>query len=409
MRGIPTSVLGFFFLFVILVEAISYLGFRQLINKLPIKFQRYFNLAYFTFTLIAFGILFYSFSNPEIIRHTKNYTFFYSVVAISILNLVPKTFYALITILSLVVRVISGMRNQQIALAGAALIALGLTLDITYGILRGRNEVNIVRQDLFFDNLPYQLDGFRIVQLSDIHLGSFGKDTRVLIKTLSEVEALSPDLLLFTGDIVNNFSEEIIGFEPVLAQFNAKYGKYAILGNHDYGDYFQWPDQKSKAENLKQIELGLTNSGFKLLLNQWEKIAVKDTSFALVGVENWGHKPFPQYADLEAATKDIPSNLFQILMTHDPAHWDAIVVPQTNIPLTLSGHTHGGQFGIKIAGIVFSPMFMVQKKWGGLYKSDNQYLYVNTGLGTIGFPGRVEMNPEITLLTLKRLKAIKIN
>jgi predicted MPP superfamily phosphohydrolase len=290
-------------------------------------------------------------------------------------------------------------------LVGAALIGLGFTAVIAYGILLGRNRVNVVRKDLYFDSLPKQFEGFKIVQLSDIHLGSFGKNTWVLNKTLKEVDALKPDLLLFTGDIVNNFSEEINGFESLLTQFKAKYGKYAILGNHDYGDYYQWTDQKSKAENLKEIELGLTNSGFKLLLNQWERIVVNDTAFALIGVENWGHKPFPQYADLEMATKEIPFGLFQILMTHDPAHWDAIVVPQTNIPLTLSGHTHGGQFGVKIAGIVFSPMFLVQEKWGGLYESDYQLLYVNTGLGTIGFPGRVEMNPEITLLTLHKTRS----
>lgn len=405
MRGIPSSALVFFFLFVILIEAISYLGLWQLMNKLPVRLRRYLNVVYFAFTLIAFGILFYSFSNPEVIRHSRNYTFFYSVVAISILNLLPKSFFALVTIFSLPIRLICGIRKQFIVLIGAALIGLGLILAIAYGIFIGRNQVNVVRQNLYFDDLPNQLEGLKIVQLSDIHLGSFGKDTHVVDETLRKVNALQPDLLLFTGDIVNNFSEEINGFEALLTQFKSKYGKFAILGNHDYGDYYQWSDQKSKAENLKQIEMGLTGSGFKLLLNQWERIVVKDTAFALIGVENWGHKPFPQYADLLTATKDIPSGFFQILMTHDPAHWDAIVVPQTSIPLTLSGHTHGGQFGVKLAGIVFSPMFLIQKKWGGLYESDNQLLYVNTGLGTIGFPGRLEMNPEITLLTLHKTRS----
>jgi hypothetical protein len=210
--------------------------------------------------------------------------------------------------------------------------------------------------------------------------------------------------LLFTGDIVNNFSDEMNGFESYLAKLSAKYGKYAIQGNHDYGDYYEWPDSVSKRNNLKQIENGLINSGFKLLLNQWETIGVKDSSFSLIGVENWGHRPFPQYADLDTAMKGVPANSFKILMSHDPAHWDAIVVPQTDIPLTLSGHTHGGQFGFKIAGIEFSPIYFIQKNWGGLYEADNQYLYVNRGLGTIGFSGRVEMKPEITLLTLYRTK-----
>lgn len=132
---------------------------------------------------------------------------------------------------------------------------------------------------------------------------------------------------------------------------------------------------------------------------------MRDTSFVLIGVENWGHKPFPQYADLNKAMMNVPDKSFKILMSHDPAHWDAVVVPKTDIPLTLSGHTHGGQFGIKIAGIEFSPSYLIQKHWGGLYKSDNQYLYVNRGLGEVGFAGRIEMRQEITLLVLHRTKS----
>ena len=222
--------------------------------------------------------------------------------------------------------------------------------------------------------------------------------------TVRIVKELDPDLLLFTGDLVNNFSDEIKGFEPYLNQLSGRYGKYAIQGNHDYGDYSNWPDSTSKIRNLHQIQSGLTDAGFKLLLNSWDKISVKDTSFALIGVENWGHRPFPQYANLEVAMKGIPLNSFEILMTHDPAHWDAKVVPETDIPLTLSGHTHGGQFGIKIAGIEFSPIYFIEKNWGGLYRSQGQTLYVNRGLGTIGYKGRIEMRPEITLLTLYRTK-----
>jgi len=225
-----------------------------------------------------------------------------------------------------------------------------------------------------------------------------------MAETVQILTKIDPDLLLFTGDLVNNFSDEIKGFEPILKQLPALYGKYAILGNHDYGDYSAWPDSMAKQKNLELIKLGLTDAGFTLLLNQWEKIAVKDTSFSLIGVENWGHPPFPQYANLDAAMNGIPDNSFKILMSHDPAHWKSIVIPQTAIQLTLSGHTHGAQFGIKIAGIEFSPIYFIQKNWGGLYQADNQKLYVNRGLGTIGFPGRIGMQPEITLLTLYRTK-----
>ncbi len=404
MRGIPSSVLTLFFAFVFLVEFISYLGFRQLIYQATKKIQWYLSLLFFLISFFTIGMLIYAFSNPESIRQSRDYTFFNFVIVVSFLNLAPKSFFDLMTILSYLIRWIAGLREQIITLLGSLLVGSGIFIVFSYGIFIGRYQVIINRQDLYFDNLPAQLDSFKIVQLSDIHLGSFRNDPDILKKTIKMIETIQPDLLLFTGDIVNNFGDEMKGFEPYLKQLSARYGKYAIQGNHDYGDYYEWPDSISKQKNLDQIESGLTQAGFKLLLNQWDKIIVKDTSFALIGVENWGHKPFPQYANLDVAMKGVPANSFKILMSHDPAHWKAIVLPQSDIPLTLSGHTHGGQFGLKIAGIEFSPIYIVQKYWGGLYKSGNQYLYVNRGLGTIGFSGRIEMNPEITLLTLFRTK-----
>ena len=404
MRGIPSSVLTLFFAFVFLVEFISYLGFRQLIYQATKKIQWYLSVLFFLISFFTIGMLIYAFSNPESIRQSRDYTFFNFVIVVSFLNLAPKSFFALMTILSYLIRWIAGLREQIITLLGSFLVGSGIFLVFSYGIFIGRYQVIINRQDLYFDNLPAQLDSFKIVQLSDIHLGSFRNDPDILKKTIKKIETIQPDLLLFTGDIVNNFGDEMKGFEPYLKQLSGRYGKYAIQGNHDYGDYYEWPDSISKQKNLDQIESGLTQAGFKLLLNQWDKIVVRDTSFALIGVENWGHKPFPQYANLDVAMKGVPANSFKILMSHDPAHWKAIVLPQSDIPLTLSGHTHGGQFGLKIAGIEFSPIYIIQKYWGGLYKSGNQYLYVNRGLGTIGFSGRIEMNPEITLFTLFRTK-----
>ncbi|HZL11423.1 MAG TPA: metallophosphoesterase [Prolixibacteraceae bacterium] len=404
MRGIPSSLLILFFAVVFLVELISYFGFRILISSLSKKIQSSLLVIYLLLSISVTGLIVYSFSNPEVIRQSRDYTLFFVVISLSFLNLMPKTFFALITLISFLIRWLSGIRGQRIALAGAAILSTGFFLLINYGIWAGRYDIRVEKQNLYFTDLPKQLDGFKIVQLSDIHLGSFGKNTSAMKETVAIIEQLQPDILLFTGDIVNNFGEEFNGFEPLLKQLSARYGKFAIQGNHDYGDYFNWPDSTSKRINLEHIEAGLTNAGFKLLLNQWAKIAVKDTSFSLIGVENWGHPPFPQYADMNLATKGIPENSFKILMSHDPEYWNAFVVPQTDIPLTLSGHTHGGQFGVKIAGIEFSPMYFIQKKWGGLYQSGDQLLYVNRGLGTVGFPGRIEMRPEITLLTLFRTK-----
>lgn len=402
MRGIPASFLIFFFAFVFLIELISYFGARKLIYLLQIKTRRYITSLYLLFSFSISGLLIYSFSNTELIRQSRNYTFFFIVISLTILNLLPKSFFAIMTLLSTGFRSLGRKQFQVIILAGSLLISFALILSIAHGIFIGRFNIRVEKQNLYFSNLPKQFDGFKIVQISDLHLGSFGNNPKVLAQAVQMIEKLQPDLLLFTGDIVNNFSDEYNGFTPWLKQLSGRYGKYAIQGNHDYGDYFNWPDTLSKRQNLNQIKAGLVNAGFKLLQNQSVNISVKDTSISLIGVENWGHPPFPQYADLEVAMRGIPENSFKILMSHDPAHWEAKVVHQTNISLTLSGHTHGGQFGIKIAGIEFSPIYLYQKDWGGLYQSGNQLLYVNRGLGTVGFPGRIEMRPEITLLTLFR-------
>lgn len=405
MRGIPSSFLVFFFAFVFLLEFISYCGFRMLISQLRPKLKTYLSIIYISLSISATALLLYSFANPEIIRQSRNYTFFIVVISVAFINLFPKSYFALATLISYPIRWLANLHRQLIWLSGSFLISLGIFLVILYGIFVGRFNLDIKEHELYFSDLPIRLDGLKVVQLSDFHLGSFGKNVNNLDNSVKIIQQIEPDLLLFTGDIVNNFSNELDGYEPYLKKLQARYGKLAILGNHDYGDYSQWHDSINKLKNLELIRSGLTSTGFDLLLNRWTKVQIQDTSICIIGVENWGHKPFPQYARLDLALDSIPTNYFKILMTHDPAHWIDKVVPETDIPLTLSGHTHGGQFAFKIAGIEFSPIYFYQKLWGGLYQSDNQYLYVNRGLGTIGFPGRIEMQPEITVLTLRRAKS----
>lgn len=405
MRGIPSSFLFIFFILIFLVELISYLGLLLIIKNHPKKRRIILSILYFVISILSSGLLIYAFANPEVIRVAKNYTFFYSIVAIAIVNLVPKSIYATGTIFSFVVRWLTGKYYQLLFLNGLLLICLSIILVVLSGIFIGKNNIRIEKHELYFDNWPNQLDGFTIVHISDIHLGSFAGNTSLISKTVDNVNHLNPDLLLFTGDLVNNFSAETKGFEPFLQQLSARFGKFAIQGNHDYGDYSSWTDTAAKARNLQQIKASMINAGFRLLLNESEKVLANDTSFTIIGVENWGHRPFPQYADLTSAMKNVSPNSFKILLTHDPAHWQSVVVPETDIELTLSGHTHGAQYGIKIAGIEFSPMYLLQKHWGGNYESEHQKLYVNRGLGTIGFPGRIDMNPEITVLKLHSTKS----
>lgn len=407
MRGIPSSFLILFFAFTILIELISYLGIHLLIKTWSTRKKTLTRSVYIILSLLVFGTLTYAFANPELIRQSHNYTLFFVAISLSFLNLFPKVFFSIFTLLSFPVRWIANQASQLIILSGAFLLSTGIFISVGYGIFAGRYDIRVENKDLYFDNLPAQLDGLKLVQLSDIHLGSFGKNQKVMNETVELIKQIKPDILLFTGDIVNNFADEMIGFESALQNLEAKYGKYAITGNHDYGDYSNWADSMSKVKNVEQVRAGLVDAGFILLLNQWEQIEIEDTSICIIGVENWGHSPFPQCARLDLAMNGIPANSFKILMTHDPAHWQAKVIPETDIPLTLSGHTHGGQFGFRIAGIEFSLIYFVQENWGGLYQTGNQFLYVNKGLGTVGFPGRVEMRPEITVLTLHRSKINK--
>lgn len=404
MRGIPPSFLVVFFALIILIEVTSLLGIRSILQHISRRTNLIVYTIYLIISLTTVGLLLYLFSNPENIRQTRNYSAFYFVISLAILTLLPKFLFSIFTVITYPIRWLGGKRSYQVMLAGSFVICMGIFLTIGFGIFFGRHHVKVEKIDLYFNNLPQQMEGFKIVQLSDIHLGSFGKNRNVIQEAVRQIGHIQPDLMLLTGDLVNNFNDEINGFEPELEKLSGKYGKYAILGNHDYGDYSSWPDTTAKRKNLDGIKQSIRNAGFILLLNQSDRIAVKDTSFYLIGVENWGHRPFPQYADLDAAMKDIPLPSFRILMSHDPAHWSAIVQPQTDIPLTLSGHTHGAQMGIRIAGIEFSPMRMIQEHWGGLYEQDQQKLYVNRGLGTVGFKGRIDMRPEITLLILHGAK-----
>ncbi|GAB1452371.1 hypothetical protein MASR2M47_24270 [Draconibacterium sp.] len=225
-----------------------------------------------------------------------------------------------------------------------------------------------------------------------------------MLKVQSETNKIDPDIILFTGDLVNNFSNELIGWDSIFKGITQNRDCFSILGNHDYGNYTTWKSEAEKIENFNQIVSGNKTFGFRLLNNEHVKLKTKTDSIYIVGVENWGHPPFPQYANIEKAVAGIPKDAFKILMTHDPAHWDEVIKYRGDFGFTISGHTHGMQWGIMRAGITFSLIYFTRQKWGGLYKFNDSYLYVNTGLGTVGIPWRINMPAEITVFTLKRVE-----
>ncbi len=270
-----------------------------------------------------------------------------------------------------------------------------------YGMTYGKYNFKVKKHTLHFDNLPDSFDGYRIVQISDIHAGSFDSPEDVK-RGIDMINEQQPNLLFFTGDLVNNKAEEIEPYIEMFKTLKADDGIYSCLGNHDYGDYIQWPSPADKAANLENLKKQHKKMNFNLLLNEHKIIEKNQERIAVVGVENWGLPPFPQHGDLDKALHQLDAP-FTLLLSHDPTHWDEKVVPhQRKIDLTLSGHTHGMQFGIEIPGIKWSPVKYKYEKWAGMYEKENQFLHVNRGFGFLGFTGRVGIWPEITVIELRK-------
>ena len=286
-------------------------------------------------------------------------------------------------------------------------VAIGLAavpfLSLIYGMTIGKYNYKVIRQTLFFPDLPDAFDGFKITQISDIHSGSFDDENKIryAIDLINEQES---DLLLFTGDIVNAKADEMHPWIDIFKGIKKhEYGKYSVLGNHDYGAYLDWKSEKAKAENFLAIKDLHRQIDFKLMLNENVKIKKGKDEIALIGVENWG-KHFGEFGDINKASENLTETDFKILMSHDPSHWDYIVQHhQKNFHLTLSGHTHGMQFGIEIPGYFkWSLVQYVYKQWAGLYENKGKYVYVNRGFGFHAYSGRVGIMPEITVIELKK-------
>lgn len=287
-------------------------------------------------------------------------------------------------------------------------LALGLAsvpfLSILYGITKGKYNYKVLKYTLFFEDLPPNFDGYKITQISDIHSGSFDNKEKVQYG-VDLINQQQSDVLFFTGDLVNNKTSEMNIWEDTFSKLRAKDGIYSVLGNHDYGDYMHWPSEEAKNQNFQDLLDLQKRMGFNLLLNQSKYIERDGQRLAIIGVENWG-RGFKQKGNLNQAVSAIDSNDFKILLSHDPSHWEYKVIDHLmHFHLTLSGHTHGMQFGIEIPGLIkWSPVKWRYKYWAGLYESAGQFLNVNRGFGYLAFPGRVGIWPEITVITLKKGK-----
>jgi len=417
MRNNPFLFTLFLSVIILAIDFYSFRGVKKLTVRYSAKTKR---IVFFLFWIIPLmliiGLLLFSMLS---IAPAHFLSYFHLISGTFILFYVPKLVFIIFNLLddlySLFKKVIRNKsKEQKVEDSGESisraqfLNRIGIViagvpfLSIAYGIKWGRFNYTLRKHTLSFTNLPPTFDGLRIVQFSDFHIGSFMHYHEKVMEAIKIINNQEPDLLLFTGDFVNNVSAEMDSFIPMLNQLNARLGKYSILGNHDYGEYVPWESPEEKRKNLERLVAIEEDIGFRMLLNDSNKIEVNGSEIELVGVENWGQPPFPQYGNLDKALADVNPDSFKILMSHDPSHWDAKVLGKTGIDLTLSGHTHGAQFGIEIPGWRWSPVSIRYNRWGGLYKEGEQLLHVNTGIGFIGFPGRVGIPPEITVIELKK-------
>lgn len=314
---------------------------------------------------------------------------------------IPKYIYLIIYGIASIPMLFKAKPLRWLDYVGAVL-AVTLLASMIWGGLVGRLQTEVKPVDVTSAKVPKAFDGYRIVQLSDIHIGSYGTDTTFMAKVVDEINALHPDLVLFTGDIVNRESAELKPFTSTLARLHAKDGIYSVLGNHDYADYKNWDSDAEKVADVQNLVKMENEMGWRMLNNESRVIKHGTDSIIIIGVENIGDPPFPVYGDLSTAYPNANDSNFKILLSHNPIHWKKEVLPHTNIDLMLAGHTHAMQMEFDIFGLRFSPSVFRYKEWGGMYEQGEQKLYVNIGLGTVGYPARIgAATPEITLITLQ--------
>jgi len=407
------------FVFVLLFMAIDYYVFQAVLlvskNFSPV-WKNGFRYSYWIPTILSvLALLWWAFDNPY--AYSAN---FRNWVITGIVTVYFSKLFAVIFLFAEDVQ--RGVRyvislfnsNESKGLPGtpiprseflskAALVAASVPFGaFTYGIISGAHDYRIKRLTVTIPNLPKSFDGITIGQLSDIHSGSFYNRTAVK----GGVEMFlheKPDVVFFTGDLVNNKTAEVKEYVDVFKKIKAPLGVFSITGNHDYGDYQSWESTEAKAKNFSDLILAHKELGYDLLLNENRRLVVDGESIAVIGNENWGAGRFSKYGNLAEAYRGVEDAPVKLLLSHDPSHWDAEVRQNfKDIDMMFAGHTHGFQFGVEIGDFKWSPSQYIYKQWAGLYQEGKQYLYVNRGFGFIGYPGRVGIPPELTIVTLKR-------
>ena len=399
-----------FIIFVLALDVYALQSFRSVVRNPWVTY------GYIAISIVVFGNLIYQ--GYTLDRSSGINSGFYLAFAVFVLVYVPKLVLLVFMFGEDIFRLFEAAVNYFVSKSdeSSALfssrrkfigqLALGIAaipfISILYGITKGKYNFKVLKYTLEFDDLPAAFDGYQVTQISDIHSGSFDNKEKINY-AVNLVNEQASDVIMFTGDMVNSKSKEMRPWKSTFSKLKAKDGIFSILGNHDYGDYTRWPSDEAKVENFQELLDIQQEMGFDLLRNESRFIEKDGARLAIIGVENWG-KGFKQKGDLTLASSKVDPNDFKILLSHDPSHWQYEVVKDpNNYHLTLSGHTHGMQFGIEIPGLIkWSPIKWRYKYWAGIYEKAGQYINVNRGFGFLAFPGRVGIWPEISVITLKK-------
>ncbi len=400
----------------LLLDLYAYSGVKTWVKGW--KSARHQKIALYTYLMAFVGVTLLFLIGIAVTTHKYLTRFQEWVLTLFLTFLITKIFFIIVLLVGDVVRFFWGIfrglfkrktvknepffpsRRRFIAELGILLAALPFT-GFFYAMFKGKYDYRLHEITLYFDDLPTSFDGFTITQLSDFHSGSFDNISEVT-RGIHIAKALQSDLFVFTGDLVNNMAWEVEPYLSLFSQLKAPYGQFSILGNHDYGDYARWDNPEQKAANHQKLKEYHKVLGYRLMLNENTVIRKGSDQLALIGVENWG-RGFIQVGDIDKALEGVDENAFKILLSHDPTHWEEkIRYHPTTIHLTLSGHTHGAQFGIETDKLRWSPVQYRYLDWAGLANEKNRYLYVNRGFGFLAFSGRLGIWPEITKITLKK-------
>ncbi len=400
------SFLPFLLLFLIsfLIDLYTFQGVKILSLELVSELRP---VVFYTFWIFSIGLIASLFAGFFTLYPKREFKPLFNLIVNFFLTfLITKLVFIMVLFAEDCFRVLAGIFSgypaRSVHVSQAALVLAAIPFfAFLFGVTKGKYHYKIHRVQLVLKDLPKAFNGFTITQISDIHSGSFDNKKGVK-RGVDLINAQGSDLFVFTGDLVNNQATEIEPWIDIFKTINANYGKFSILGNHDYGDYIHWASAEEKIQNLDRLKVNHQKLGFKLLLDEHVKIEKDGEAITLLGVENWG-LGFGQRGNLSKALYGVDRNAIKILLSHDPSHWDAEIKKRTeHIHLTLSGHTHGMQFGIELFGLKWSPVKYRYKNWAGLFEEAGRYLYVNRGFGFLGFSGRVGIWPEITVIEFKK-------